>query len=314
MKHKFLITGSHGQIGMGLIPKLLKKYGKESLIATDVKDSTTLKDCNYLQLDVRDKQKFENIVKNENINYIVHLAGIISVLAEKNPQLAKEVNVDSVFTSLDLAAKYNTKIFIPSTILTFAGEKINVKHVSQKTVPEPRFLYGICKVFMENMGIYYSQKHGIDFRCIRYPVVVSPFEYAYNGTGFYATEIFFKAVREKYYSINMNKDRTMPFCHLDDVIDATMQILDVNQNKLTRKIYNLMGLSFSPEDLVNEITKNIKEFKVDYEPKVNDNIAARCPHTIEDISSRTDFGFQPKYNNLEILVKDMINIAKSTKI
>lgn len=311
-KFKFLVTGAHGQIGKGLIPKLVEKFGKDSVISTDVKPKSDIPNCNYIPLDVRDKNKFEEIVKQENVNYIVHLAGILSVLAEKNPVLAKEVNVDSVFTGLDLAAKYDAKIFIPSTVIVYAGDQIDRTHVTLQTTPEPRLLYGICKVFMENLGIYYSNKHKIDFRCLRYSGVVSPFEYDYNGTVYYATEIFFKAIREKYYSSVLSANRKVPFSHLDDVINGTIQILEADKMSLSKNVYNIAGLSFSPEEIANEIKKHIPDFKIEFNPQSHDYIAARMPHYMDDSDSRKDFGWDPKYNNLEILVKEMLEIAKRT--
>lgn len=310
---KFLVTGSHGQIGKGLIPKLLNKFGKNSVIGTDMKQKCEIPNCNYVTLDVRDKTKFEEIVKAEKVNYIVHLAGIISVLAEKNPILAREVNVDSVFTSLDLSVKYNTKLFIPSTVMVYAGDEIDRQSVTLKTVPEPRTFYGVCKVFMENLGVYYTNKHNIDFRCLRYSAVVSPYEYDYNGTFFYATEIFFKAVREKFYAVNMLPQRTVPFSHLEDIIDGTIQILDAEKSKLTKNVYNIAGLSFSPEDLVREIKKHIPNFKVEYQQKINDLLASKTPHYMDDSDSRKDFGWNPKYDKIEKIVKDMIEIANNTE-
>lgn len=311
-KYKFLVTGAHGQIGKGLIPKLISKFGSNSVVSTDVKPTSDISGCNYVQLDVRDKVKFDEIVKSEGINYIVHLAGILSVLAEKKPILAKEVNVDSVFTSLDLAVKYNTKIFIPSTVIVYAGDQVNRPYVNLDTIPEPRLLYGICKVFMEGLGNYYSNKHNLDFRCLRYSGVVSPFEYEYNGTVYYATEMFFKAVREKAYSVVLSPERKVPMSHLDDIIEGTIQILEAEKSKLTRRVYNIAGLSFSPQELANEIKKHIPDFKVEYKPQQHDYIAARMPHVMDDKESRTDFGWNPRYNNLEILVKEMLDIARRT--
>ena len=311
--NKFLITGSSGQIGKGLIPQIIKKFGKENVLVTDIKDKNDITDCNYMQLDVRDKERYEHLIKSEKINYIVHLAGILSVLAEKNPKLAKEVNFDSVFTTLDLSVKYNTKLFIPSTILTFVGDKPSVPKVNLNDIPEPRIFYGIGKVFMENLAAYYVNKYNLDFRCIRYPVVVSPFEYEYNGTAYYATQIFFEAVRNKYYEMPLSANRKLPFAHLNDLVDGTLKILSADKEKLKKRVYFMQGLSFSPEEISNEIKKHIPEFTFTYKPTLADNIASKCPFSVDDLDSRRDFGFDPKYQSLDHLVRDMIEIAKVTK-
>lgn len=110
---KLLVTGAKGQIGSYLIPKMISKYGLKNVIATDVGVSIDLQNSMpgiiYNQLDVTDHVKFENIVKDEGVTDIIHLASILSALAERYPDLAKRVNIDSIVTSCELAKKYNTR-------------------------------------------------------------------------------------------------------------------------------------------------------------------------------------------------------------
>jgi len=40
-------------------------------------------------------------------------------------------------------------------------------------VQNPRSIYGCTKVFNELVGSYYHYKFGLDFRSIRYPIVIS---------------------------------------------------------------------------------------------------------------------------------------------
>jgi hypothetical protein len=44
-----------------------------------------------------------DMVKNNRINSIVHLAGILSALGEKNPDLAIDVNVTGVINAMRAA-------------------------------------------------------------------------------------------------------------------------------------------------------------------------------------------------------------------
>lgn len=110
---KILVTGVKGQIGVKLLPKLIEKYGAENIIATDVAKELTIgglsNKVNYQQLDVTDREKMEYVIHKEKINYVCHLAGILSALAEREPELAKKVNVDSVHYVFRLAVKYNLR-------------------------------------------------------------------------------------------------------------------------------------------------------------------------------------------------------------
>ena len=75
---------------------------------------------------------------------------------------------------------------------------------------------------MENMGNYYHAKHGVDFRSIRYPGVISPYEYESHGTTDYASEIYFHAKKGKEYNIPLAPKTVLPFVYLDDVIQGTV--------------------------------------------------------------------------------------------
>ena len=85
-------------------------------------ESDPLSPCKYEQLDIVDKAKFEKLVKDNGITYIVHLAAIISSLGEKNPQLAYDVNVTGATNGLDIARDHGCKIYVPSSIAVFGGD------------------------------------------------------------------------------------------------------------------------------------------------------------------------------------------------
>ena len=69
-----------------------------------------------------DERNYMRLVKSHKINYIVHLAGILSALGEKNPDLAVDVNVIGVINALRAAQTTNSKIFVPSSIAVFGGD------------------------------------------------------------------------------------------------------------------------------------------------------------------------------------------------
>lgn len=102
------------------------------------------------------------------------------------------------------------------------GPDVPKKNVPNKIPLQPTTMYGITKVFLENIGNYYSQKYNVDFRSIRYPGVIAPYEYESHGTTDYASEIYFAAAKNKEYSLCLSKDVELPFVFLDDVIHGTV--------------------------------------------------------------------------------------------
>lgn len=242
-----LIAGCRGQIGTALTQALINDLGAGQVIAADLAESDDNIQCKYEQLDVTNKEKYEAIVKDNKVDYVLHLAAILSSLGEKFPDLAYDVNVNGATHALNIAREHNCQVFIPSSIAVFGGNNFPKDNTPNDVILEPKTMYGISKVFNEMLGQYYTSKFGVDFRSIRYPGVISSAKYAFNGTTDYSTEIFFHALENNHYDCWLAKDQALPMIYVDDCIDATIKFLKADQNQLKRQVYNLGGISFNPE-------------------------------------------------------------------
>lgn len=158
---------------------------------------------------------------------------------------------------------------------------------------------------MENMGNYYHHKHKVDFRSLRYPGVISPYEYESHGTTDYASEIFFAAIKGQEYKVYLTPRVALPMAYLDDIIDGTINFLLADKNLLTSRVYNIQGLSFECEELGSEIVKHYPEFKYKYEPDFRDMIAKNWPASVDDSLARSDWRWNPKCQCVAALVETM---------
>jgi nucleoside-diphosphate-sugar epimerase len=105
-----LIAGCGGQIGTSLAPRLIDRYGVENIILTDITRRTTSHPQSVFErLDVTDVNNYRYLIERHQINYIIHLSGILSALGEKNPHLAIKINVEGVTNALDMAKEFGIK-------------------------------------------------------------------------------------------------------------------------------------------------------------------------------------------------------------
>lgn len=182
------MTGANGQIGIPLTRAIQKEVGPSgSVIASDVGANKVDFGCEYTSLDITDSKKYTALVKDNKIDYIVHLAAILSASGELYPDKALDVNVNGAITAMNIARENNAKIFLPSTIAVFGGDNFQKDKTPADSILQPTTMYGVSKVFNEQLGTYYNKKFGVDFRCIRYPGVISSEKYAFNGTAMYST-------------------------------------------------------------------------------------------------------------------------------
>lgn len=105
--------------------------------------------CKVEHIDVADKSEYERLVRDYKIDYIVHLAAILSALGEKFPDRALDVNVDGALNALKLARDYKCQVFIPSSIAVFGGEIFPKYNTPVDTILQPETVYGVTKAFNE---------------------------------------------------------------------------------------------------------------------------------------------------------------------
>ena len=148
---KILVIGSNGQIGTELVLSLRERYGKEAVFAADLSESCPEIIINgpYVQLDVLKKEALREYIISNEIKEVYLLAALLSATAEKNPEFAWQLNMEGLFTILNLAKeKHIDKIFWPSSIAVF-GPTTPADKTPQSTIMEPSTVYGISKLVGE---------------------------------------------------------------------------------------------------------------------------------------------------------------------
>lgn len=296
---KVLVIGAGGQIGTELVLLLEDKFGKEAVLASDIKEECpqALAHSNYISLNVLDKEKLSAIVKEEGITDVYLLAALLSATAEKNPKFAWELNMEGLFNVLDLAKDgHLKKIFWPSSIAVF-GPTTPKTNTPQHTIMEPSTVYGISKQAGEQWCAYYHEKYGVDVRSIRYPGLISYTSLPGGGTTDYAVDIFYHAKQNGKYTSFLNADTALPMMYMDDAVRATVELMEAPAEKIkVRNSYNLGGISFTPEELSNEIRKHLPSFEINYAPDFRQEIASSWPQSINDDNAVKDWGWKQEYD------------------
>lgn len=314
--NKILVIGACGQIGTELVIGLRKQYGTENVIASDVKEqeNNLFLDGPYKQLDVLNREAVRSYIIEEKISQVYLLAALLSATAEKNPDFAWKLNMEGLFTVLDLAKEGHLKqIFWPSSIAVF-GPTTPRDQTPQYTVMEPSTVYGISKLAGERWCEYYNKQFGVDVRSIRYPGLISYTSLPGGGTTDYAVDIFYHAKQTASYTSFLSEDTALPMMFMEDAIRATIELMQApSENVKIRSSYNLAGISFTPEQLAKAIQKSIPAFKIDYKPDFRQNIADSWPNSIDDSAAKHDWGWKEKFDLVK-MVDEMLRHVDLSKI
>ncbi|XP_036607656.1 L-threonine 3-dehydrogenase, mitochondrial-like [Trichosurus vulpecula] len=305
---RVLITGGLGQLGVGLAKLLRKRFGKDNVILSDIRKPSdhVFYSGPFIYSDILDYKNLREIVVNNRITWLIHYSALLSAVGEANVPLARNVNITGLHNILDIATEHSLRLFVPSTIGAF-GPCSPRNPTPDLCVQRPRTIYGVSKVHAELIGEYYHYRYGLDFRCLRYPGIISADSQPGGGTTDYAVRIFHDAIRSGRFQCYLKPDTRLPMMYIDDCLRATLEIMEASADSLPKRTYNISAMSFTPEELAQEIVKHVPEFEITYDiDTVRQAIADTWPMNFDDSNARKDWGWK-HYYDLPELVTTMFN-------
>jgi nucleoside-diphosphate-sugar epimerase len=287
---RILVTGSTGQIGSELTPLLRRRYGAENVIAAGHRTEPTeaFRTAGpYVAFDIRDKNSIDRIIRQYDVGTVYHLSALLSVVAEEQPELAWDVNINGLRNVLDAACSFHCSVFHPSSIGAF-GPSTPRDNTPQETIQRPTTIYGITKVTGELLCDYYYERYGVDSRGVRFPGLISHEILPGGGTTDYAVEIFYGALRDRQYTCYLAPDTCLDMMYMPDAIRAAIEIMAADPNRLQhRNAYNITAMSLSPAELARAIKKHLPDF------------------VMHDSAARSQWDWYSEYD-LERMVADML--------
>jgi len=318
------VTGANGQIGAELVRVLSNNNtnnSSNSNTGTTENDAVELVVAGFHKLpdeipsipyeivDVCDKQALMAVLKKHKINIVYHLAAMLSSQGEKNPDQCWATNVDGLRNVLDCARDLPLhRVFWSSSVAVYGPSSAAKENTPQNTFFDPASIYGCSKVAGETLCNYYHRKWQVDVRSLRYPGIISHDRKPNGSIVDYSVEMFRDAVRFKSFSSYLPADAKLPYLHLHDTVRGTIELMETDSaNVKTRFAYNIVGSSFSIEQLIAAIQKYVPDFKCDY--KLDDfrcKLYATLPKSLDDSQAQKDWGWKATYD-LEMIAKDMIS-------
>ena len=312
MNSRILIIGACGQIGTELTMALRKRFGNSRVIASDIRkaEGELMTSGPFETLDATDYKAVEDIIFRHKVDTVYLMAAMLSAIAERFPEKAWNLNMNSLFHILNIAKEGKVKkVFWPSSIAVF-GKTTPSVDTPQTTVMEPSTVYGISKQTGERWCEYYYNQYGIDVRSIRYPGLISYTTEPGGGTTDYAVDIYHRALKHGQYRCFLKEGTTLPMMYMDDAIRATIAIMDANPEDIKiRSSYNLAGVSYAPEEVTASIQKHLPDFNISYEPDFRQAIADTWPQSIDDSAARKDWGWSHEYD-LDAITEQMLTNLK----
>jgi len=316
-KKAFLVTGASGEIGQALVRSLAEQH-EATIITLDIQPmSEEMRQLvTPIQGDILDKSLLSRLVSEYEIEAIYHLAALLSTRAEFTPEAAHRVNVEGTLGLLQMAAEQSewrsepVKFIFPSSIAAYGLPDLETKtayaRVREWEWNYPRTMYGCNKLYCEQLGIYFSKYFRqlaadrpvmLDFRCVRFPGLISAFTVPSGGTSDYGPEMLHAAAKGVSYACFVREDVRIPFMVMPDAIKALCSLTLAPREDLHHQVFNVTSFSLSAEEFRQWVLKYFPEAKINYEPDLKrQGIVDSWPADLDDSAARREWGWQPDYD------------------
>ena len=306
-----LITGAGGEVGHGLIRRL-HEQGRREISSIDIHelDRELKKMCMHAFTgDICDGALLGRLLATFEITEIYHLAALLSTRGEFTPETAHDVNVGGTLGLLRLAAEQArshgrvVKFIFPSSIAAYGIPDLATKNaagaVAEDEFLRPMTMYGCNKLSCENLGRYYAQHYRqlakdrvpniLDFRCVRFPGLISADTLPSGGTSDYASEMVHAAALGKPYTCFVREDTRIPFATMPDAIQMLLALATADLARLTRCVYNLGGFSSSAGEFAEMVCEFFPDARISFEPDPQRQaIVDSWPADVDDSALRND--------------------------
>jgi nucleoside-diphosphate-sugar epimerase len=314
-----LITGASGEIGHGLITRYSRDT-KRRVITLDLnplpKELAPLVHQQFVG-SILDSNLLDRILAEYEIDLLFHLAALLSTRCEFAPTTAHRVNVEGTIAMLEFAQRQGEShgrpvLFLyPSSIAAYGMPNLDEKAAASKVREDlfctPTTIYGCTKLYCEQLGRYYSKYYKqlaaetlsgkVDFRCIRFPGLISAFTVPSGGTSDYASEMIHAAARGIPYPCFVRPDTRIPFMAMPDSIDALFKLAAVPRERLTRTVYNIGAFNPSAAEIQNIVQAAFPKAEITTQVDVKrQGIVDSWPADVDDRAARRDWGLAPLFD------------------
>lgn len=292
-----LVTGGAGFIGSHTVVELLEK-GEEIVIVDNFSNSSsealdkikqiTNKDFKFYEVDLLDEERLEKVFKENNIESVIHFAGLKAV----GESVAKPIeyyhnNITGTLVLLKLMKKYNCKKIVFSSSATVYGNpaSLPIKEDFPLSTTNP---YGSTKLMIEQiLQDVCAADRDFSVAILRYFNPIGAHESGLigevpNGIPNNVMPYILKVATGEYEALTVfGNDYNTPdgtgvrdYIHVVDLAKGHLKALDKIRKENGVKIYNLgTGNGYSVLDLVTTFEK-VNGVKVNYK------IGARRPGDI----------------------------------
>lgn len=200
----------------------------------------------FYEIDIRDKVKINDLIKEKKVDYIYNFAGIAPLPdCQSNPQEAVEINIGGFVNIIECARLNGVKNIIQAST-NAVYENVNSFPTKEEDIVQPSLIYSMTKYSSEVFAKGYCEVYGMNIVCMRFANVYGPnMDYARKQPSMIAyivKELYYGNIPELFSNGKQRRD----YIFVDDVVEFAHKARNI-------KGYNAINLSSNENYSVNEV-------------------------------------------------------------
>ncbi len=307
-----LITGGTGFIGAEIARMLIEAGEGPVHVAQRSPGLGRLEDlADHIELhhlDLTDDDEIARVIGAIRPRRFFHFGAILTGPGEQDPQTLLQANAVGFIRAIEAAREAGTEQLIFASSIGTYGRDLGAGPIDDRSLQRPTTVYGVTKVFGENLGAYYKAKYGLDFRSLRYPAIVGPGVTTWSVAQ-YTSWMIEKPAQGQPFEAWVAPEAVIALLHYRDAARAAVELAAAPIESIRSINYLVDGPRPTPSagEMADAVRRHLPDAEITFAPPEGD-----VPREIrlDDRAAQEEWGWTPQYD-LDDMIVDIIGAARA---
>jgi threonine 3-dehydrogenase len=262
------------------------------------------------QFDLADPASVEQVLADTKPRKLYHFGAMLTGPGKTDPQALLRANAIGYIHLLEAARLAGTEQMIFASSIGTYGRDLGQEAIDDMSLQRPGTVYGVTKVFGENLGAYYRGKYGLDFRGLRYPSIVGPGVTTWSLAQ-YTSWMIEKPARGEPFAVWAPPGTVIPILYYKDAARAAVELAAAPADRIRTINYLVDGPPPTPsaEQMADAVRTRLPDAEITFDPQ--EGSAPPRSLLIDDRYAREEWGWSPEFD-LDAMIDDMLAEVAAT--
>jgi UDP-glucose 4-epimerase len=312
-----MVTGGAGFIGSRIVRNLVREG--EQVVVYDwvptrvildrvLDESEIQKSVKIVQGDVTDYATLVKSIKENNVDKVIHMAGMLIHEVNANPLLGLKVNCEGTVNVFEAARLLGLKkvVWASSGSVFGPAEMYPEEYIPTDAPHFPQNIYGATKSFDELVMNYYYKTYKLDVTAVRY-VMVYGVGQTHGRTAGIMQQLVYNPAVGKPGKVPAAGWNILGWTYVEDAAKAT--VLAAKTPAAKTRAYSIMGAIHSVQEIADYVHELIPDADITLLPleRSASHTGVTCKYDTK--LTEDELGFRSAWH-MRDGIKDAINIIR----